>query len=318
MDQVLYQSRRREAMTEIAIMIEGQNGLTWERWQRLAPLVEELGFAGLYRSDHFTNSNQPDQPSLECWVSLVWLATHTERIEFGPLVSPVSFRDPVFLARMGKDVSDLSDGRLILGLGAGWQEREHANFGYELLEVPERFDRFEEALQVITRLLRSDSPVDYQGQYYQLNDAILLPRPESEGQPPILIGGSGPKRTLPLVARFAEEWNGVFVTPARFAELNKILDELLEENLRKPKDVRRSMMTGLAFGKGDEGLKRMAEMYGAPPDELRQRGIIVGTGSEVADRIAQYGEAGAERVMLQWLDVDNLGALEALAEAVLV
>jgi F420-dependent oxidoreductase-like protein len=303
-------------MTEIAIMIEGQNGLTWDRWQRLAPLVEDLGFDGLYRSDHFTNPQPPDLASLECWVSLVWLANNTERIEFGPLVSPVSFRDPVFLARMGKDVSDLSGGRLILGLGAGWEEREHTNFGYDLLDVPERFDRFEEALQVITGLLRSDTPTDYQGHYYQLHDAILLPRPATEGQPPILIGGSGPQRTLPLAARYADEWNGVFVTPARFAELNNILDELLEENLRKPKSVRRSLMTGLAFGTGEKGVKRMAEMYGAPPDELRQRGIIVGTGSEVADRIAQYGEAGAQRVMLQWLDVDNLGGLEALAEAV--
>jgi F420-dependent oxidoreductase-like protein len=304
-------------MTEIAIMTEGQYGLTWNRWHRIALHVEELGFAGLYRSDHFTNPNPPDQSSLECWVSLAWLASHTKRIEFGPLVSPVSFRDPVFLARMAKDISDLSGGRLVLGLGAGWQEREHANFGYDLLSVPERFDRFEEALHVITSLLRSDTPTDYQGRYYQLNDAILLPRPQNEGHPQILIGGSGPKRTLPLVARFADEWNGVFVTPARFAELNKILDELLEDNLRKPKDVRRSLMTGLAFGTGDEGVKRMAEMYGAPADELRQHGIIVGTGSEVADRIAQYGEAGAQRVMLQWLEIDNLGGLEALAKALL-
>lgn len=304
-------------MTEIAIMIEGQNGLTWDRWRRVAGLVEELGFVGLYRSDHFTNPHPPDQASLECWVSLAWLASHTQQIEFGPLVSPVSFRDPVFLARMAKDLSDLSGGRLVLGLGAGWEEREHANFGYDLMEAPERFARFEEALHVVSGLLRSDSPTSFQGRYYQLNDAILLPRPKREGHPPILIGGSGPKLTLPLAARFADEWNGVFVTPARYAELNKILDELLEENLRKPQDVRRSLMTGLAFGKGEKGVKRMAEMYGAPPEELRQGGIIVGSGGEVADRIAQYGEAGAQRVMLQWLDIDNLGGLEALAKAVL-
>ena len=305
-------------MTEIAIMTEGQYGLTWDRWSRIALHIEELGFVGLYRSDHFTNPNPPDQASLECWVSLAWLASHTERIEFGPLVSPVSFRDPIFMARMAKDISDLSGGRLVLGLGAGWQEREHTNYGYDLLAVPERFERFEEALHVITSLLRSDKPVDYQGSYYQLNEAMLLPRPQTEGHPPILIGGSGPKRTLPLAARFANEWNGVFVTPARYAELNKILDELLEENLRKPKDVRRSLMTGLAFGTGDEGVNRMAEMYGAPADELRQHGIIVGDGPEVADRIAQYGEAGAQRVMLQWLEIDNLGGLEALAKAVLL
>src|SRR5512146_2018438 len=109
---------------EIAIMIEGQNGLNWSRWQRIAAAVEDLGFAGLYRSDHFTNPSPPDIDSLELWVSLTWLASHTRRIEFGPLVSPFSFRHPVFTARMGSMVDDLSQGRLTLGVGAGWQERE--------------------------------------------------------------------------------------------------------------------------------------------------------------------------------------------------
>src|SRR5512143_629300 len=110
-------------------MIEGQNGLTWPRWQRLAQAVEELGFAGLYRSDHFTNSEPPDIDALELWVSLTWLASHTQRIDFGPLVSPVSFRHPVQTARMASAVDDLSAGRLVLGLGAGWNVREHELFG---------------------------------------------------------------------------------------------------------------------------------------------------------------------------------------------
>src|SRR5512137_2445052 len=138
-------------MLEIAIMLEGQNGLNWPRWQKLAAAVEALGFAGLYRSDHFTNADGPDQDSLELWVSLTWLATHTRRIEFGPLVTPVSFRHPTLTARMAAAVDDLSDGRLTLGLGAGWQEREHTNFGLELLGLKERFSRFEEGLEVISR-----------------------------------------------------------------------------------------------------------------------------------------------------------------------
>ena len=164
-------------MLDIAIMIEGQNGLTWERWQRIAIAVESLGFSGLYRSDHYTNASPPDKESLELWVSLTWLASHTERIEFGPLVSPVSFRHPTMTARMAASVDDLSGGRLSLGLGAGWQEREHTNYGWDLLDLPSRFSRFEEGLQVITQLLSSDDPVDYKGEYYHLNEAILLPRP---------------------------------------------------------------------------------------------------------------------------------------------
>ncbi len=112
-------------MLEIAVMIEGQNGLTWPRWQRIAHLVEDAGFVGLFRSDHFTNSNNSIRESLELWTSLTWLASHTRRIEFGPLVTPFSFRHPVHTARMASAVDDLSEGRLVLGLGAGWNEREH-------------------------------------------------------------------------------------------------------------------------------------------------------------------------------------------------
>jgi alkanesulfonate monooxygenase SsuD/methylene tetrahydromethanopterin reductase-like flavin-dependent oxidoreductase (luciferase family) len=106
---------------EIAIMIEGQDGLNWQRWQQIANVVEELGFVGLYRSDHYANASPPDKDSLELWTSLTWLASHTERIEFGPLVTPVSFRHPTMTARMAAAVDDLSEGRLHLGLGAGWQ-----------------------------------------------------------------------------------------------------------------------------------------------------------------------------------------------------
>lgn len=194
-------------MLDVAIMIEGQNGLNWPRWQRMVAAVEDLGFAGLYRSDHFTNANPPDKDSLELWVSLTWLATRTQRIEFGPLVSPVSFRHPTLTARMASAVDDLSGGRMALGLGAGWQEREHRNYGWDLLDIPDRFDRFEEGLEVVTRLLKSDEPVDFSGRYFRLNEAILLPRPRRSGGPPIIVGGNGPRRTLPLAARYAEEWN---------------------------------------------------------------------------------------------------------------
>ncbi|HEX7976515.1 MAG TPA: LLM class flavin-dependent oxidoreductase, partial [Anaerolineales bacterium] len=153
---------------EVALMVEGQNGLNWPRWQRMAQAAEDLGFAGLYRSDHFTNPDPPDLDSLELWVSLTWLASHTRRIEFGPLVSPVSFRHPTQTARTAAAVDDLSGGRLTLGLGAGWEEREHRNFGWDLLDVPQRFARFEEGLEVVSRLLNSDQPVNFEGKYYHL------------------------------------------------------------------------------------------------------------------------------------------------------
>src|SRR5512136_2951771 len=230
---------------EIAIMIEGQNGLNWPRWQRIAQAVEELGFVGLYRSDHFVNADPPDVDSLELWVSLAWLASHTERIEFGPLVTPFSFRHPAFTARMARDVDDLSGGRLTLGVGAGWNEREHRHYSFDLLDVSQRFARFREGLDVITHLLRSDEPLTFNGQFYRFQEATLLPRPAREGGPPILIGGNGLQRTLPLAAQYADEWNGVLIPPAKFRRLNAQLDGLLKEVGRKPAEVRRSLMTGI-------------------------------------------------------------------------
>jgi F420-dependent oxidoreductase-like protein len=296
---------------DIAIMIEGQNGLNWPRWQRIARAVEDLGFAGLYRSDHFTNSDPPDLDSLELWTSLTWLATHTQRIEFGPLVSPASFRDPRMTARIARDVDDLSGGRLTLGLGAGWQEREHTHFGYDLLDVSKRFARFQEALQVVTRLLRSAEPVSFAGQYYQLHEAILLPRPKRAGGPPILIGGAGLRQTLPLVARYADEWNAVFIPAARWVELNARLDELLRAHGREPRDVRRSLMTGLVLGLDETEVQR--KLDGRNVSELIERGLIVGTPAEVKRQLEHLAEAGLQRVMLQWLDLDDLAGLEVLA-----
>lgn len=302
-------------MIEVAIMIEGQNGLTWERWQRIATAVEDLGFVGLYRSDHFTNPQPPDIDSLECWISLAWLASHTRRIEFGPLVSPVSFRDPIMLTRQAMAVDDLSGGRLSFGIGAGWQEREHTNFGYDLLDKQPRLARFEESVEVVTRLLHSDAPVSFQGNFYRLNDAILLPRPQRPGGPPLLIGGNGPQRTLPLAARYAAEWNGVMAAPTTIAERNAQLDALLQQQGRQPNAVRRSFMTNVIFGRDDAEVTR--KLDGRDGNELQNRGFIIGTADAVVAQIGAFADAGVQRIMLQWLDLDDLDGLEALAQSVL-
>jgi len=297
---------------DIAIMIEGQNGLNWPRWKAIAQAVEDLGFAGLYRSDHFTNARPPDKDSLELWVSLTWLASHTQRIEFGPLVSPTTFRNPVLNARMAKDIDDLSGGRLTLGVGAGWQEREHEKFGFQLKD---RFDRLEEGLEIITRLLRNDQPVSFDGRYYQLRDAVLLPRPQRPGGPPILIGGIGSQRTLPLVARYADEWNALFISQPKYVELGQRLDQLLAAAGRQPSDVRRSLMTGLFFGRDDSELRKV--LGERDMEALRKRGAIVGTPAAVVEQLGRLQELGLQRVMLQWLDLDDLDRLAALAKAVI-
>jgi F420-dependent oxidoreductase-like protein len=307
-------------MIEVAIFLEGQNGLTWPKWQRLVTAVEDLGFIGLYRSDHYTNASPPDKDSLELWVSLTWLASHSSRIKFGPLVSPVSFRHPTFTARMAAAVDDLSNGRLSLGLGAGWQAREHHNYGWDLLEPKDRFDRFEEGVEVIIQLLNSDQPIDYQGKYYRINEGILLPRPQRPGGPPILIGGNGTKRTLPLTARVAREWNALQINTERFGELNQHFDALLSEQGRNPDEVRRSMMVSTIFAADEKQLQQRvaARTRGERTiEQLRQRGVIVGTADQLVEQLSQLAEAGLQRVMLQWIDLDDIEGLEIIARDVL-
>jgi F420-dependent oxidoreductase-like protein len=304
-------------MLEIAIMIEGQNGLIWPRWQKIARLVEDAGFTGLYRSDHFTNSNPPDLESLELWTSLTWLASHTTRIEFGPLVTPFSFRHPVHTARMASAVDDLSNGRLVLGLGAGWNGREHHLFGFDLLDVDARFERFHEGMEVVTRLLQSDKPMTFEGQYYQLRGATLLPRPQDPGGPRILIGGNGVKRTLPFVVHYADEWNCVSLTPSEFTDVNAKLDEMLKAAGRTPEAVRRSMMTGCVFGKDEAALRQKVAARGKSLEQLHEDGVIAGSLEAVRSQLRELEEAGLQCIMLQWLDLDDLEGLEALAHGIL-
>lgn len=314
-------------MIDLSIMIEGQDGLTWPRWKRLVSEVEALGFAGLFRSDHFTNATPPDKDSLEMIVSLAYLADHTSRIHFGPMVAPVSFRNPTLLARQAAAIDDLSEGRMILGVGAGWQEREHTLFGHELGDVPTRMARLEEGMEVVTRLLRSDEPVTFEGTFFSLREATLLPRPQRPGGPRILVGGNGKKRTLSLAARYADVWNGTFLSPDRYRELSTHLDTLLQQAGRSPDAVKRTMMIGTFFGKDREALDQRLSWRSSRPElanktldeaiKVLQTNTLVGTPTMLAEQIQAYRAAGVQELMVQWFDMDDITGLRAFAESVL-
>ncbi len=315
-------------MVALSLMIEGQDGLTWARWRRLVSEAEALGFAGLFRSDHFTNMGAPDKESLEMIVSLTYLADHTQRIHFGPLVAPVSFRHPALLARQAAALDDLSGGRMILGLGSGWQEREHTHFGFDLGDTATRMGRLEDGLEVVTRLLRSDEPVTYEGRFFQLREAILLPRPQHPGGPRILIGGNGMKRTLAFAARYADIWNGVYLPPAAFQERSQALDTLLKAAGRQAKDVQRTLMLSLIFGQdmAEVGQKLSSiqarpEFAGKSVQEvctlLSQKGqALVGTADMIVEQINTYAQAGVEEFMLQWFEMDDIEGMRAFASSV--
>ncbi len=299
---------------DVAIQIEGQSGLNWRGWKSMVRAAEDLGFPALFRSDHFVNPQAMDD-SLEAWTSLTWLADNTSRIEFGTLVSPVSFRHPSMLARMAAAVAELSEGRLILGVGSGWSEREHDMFGYDLLSVRGRLDRMEEGLDVVTGLLRGSGPFSYEGQYFRLHEAEVVPKLDPGHQPRLLIPARGPKRTIPVAAQRADIWNTMFVDHDRFRELNGLLDEHIDAAGRSRDDVVRTVMVGVDVGRTREEVDRKLEAR-AWAKAWRDPGLVAGTPDEVREQLAAWEAAGADMVILQWLDYDDVAGLEILAEAI--
>ena len=304
-------------MAQVGIMIEGQDGLNWERWKRILQAAEDFGYQCVFRSDHYTNASGEDKDSLELWTSLTYAASHTKRIEFGPLVTPVTFRHPTMNVRYATAIDDLSNGRLVFGLGAGWQDREHTKFGVPFYDFPTRYKMLDEALQIIIRLLESDEPSDFAGKYFQLNDATLLPRPSRAGGPPILIGGSGPKKTLPMVAKYADEWNAVGLNLETYKERKAILADYLETQGRPVNDIKYSVMNRIVYAPTQEKLNELLSKESLDAEGLRGRGIFVGTGQQIVDQLGEMVEAGVERFMLQWMALDDIDRMESLAKDVL-
>jgi alkanesulfonate monooxygenase SsuD/methylene tetrahydromethanopterin reductase-like flavin-dependent oxidoreductase (luciferase family) len=317
-------------MVALSVQVEGWFGLNWPKWKRLVTEIEALGFVNLFRSDHFNVPSLGNVDSLELILSLTYLADHSQRVQFGPLVAPLSFRDPVMLSRQAAQLDDLSGGRMILGLGAGWMVPEHEIFGYNLGDVRTRLDRFEEGLEVASRLLQGPEPASFEGRYYRLHEATLRPRSPRPGGTPILVGGGGMKRTLPLAARFANIWNGNSLSPEAFAERSIRLDELLQQEGRRPEDVQRSMQILVLCGRTRAELERRLqpvrkmrpELAGASLDEViagarSQMEAIVGTPEEVIERIHAYERVGLQELMVQLFDMDDVEGLQILAEHVL-
>ncbi|MGI8644119.1 MAG: LLM class flavin-dependent oxidoreductase, partial [Thermomicrobiales bacterium] len=164
-------------------------------------------------------------------------------------------------------------------------------------------------------LSQRDQPGSVSGDFYHLYDASFSSGPDDAGPPAITIGGNGPKRTLPLVARHANEWNAVFATAERFAELNTTLDQEIEKVGRKPEDVRRSLMTRVVLAKDDTEARN--KLDGRDPQEMRDRGALVGSGSAIVDALGRLQEARASELMLQWMELDDITGIEALASEVL-
>ena len=300
---------------DIGLMIEGQNGLTWERWIHIVALAERLGFPSLFRADHYFLLPQRQEDSLETWLSLTLAATHSQRLRFGPLVTPVTFRHPVDLARMAAQIDLLSGGRFVLGLGAGWNQPEYTAYGLPFAPAKERLDRLEESIQLI-KALWTDSPASFNGRYYQLDGADMLPKPAA-GRPPLIIGGAGERRTLRLAAQYADEWSSVMLTPPQLAAKLQVLARHCQAVDRDPAEIRISMMAFALIGPTPAHVERatryVMELYqaktGTSPEAFRAErqalGMISGSTDEVIDYLGRLAEVGLHEIQLQHLLFDS-------------
>ncbi|HEY8491228.1 MAG TPA: TIGR03560 family F420-dependent LLM class oxidoreductase [Dehalococcoidia bacterium] len=315
-------------MAKLGIMIEGQEGLTWERWRSIARRVEELGYESLWRSDHlFSLFGRAERESLETFVSLVLVAQETRRIRFGPLVTSITFRHPAMLARMAAAVDVLSGGRLELGMGAGWHQREHEAFGIPFPPPRTRLEMLEEGIQVV-RALTSGKRCSFQGRHYRLQDVESHPTP-AQRPLPIIVGGSGERRLLGIVARHADEWNVVAMTPEVYRQKCAALERHCREAGRDPAAIRRSWMGGFLVGESAAALERRARrlqevvpvMGQARPADLpgvlRARGWLVGRPDEVVEQVHALEAVGVQRLMLQLHDQEDLEAVELVAREVM-
>jgi len=313
----------------VGIMIEGQEGLTWDRWRRIAETAERQGFESLWRSDHlFSLFGVTDRPGLDTWPSLTALALLTRRIRFGPLVCPITFRHPSMLAREAATVDVLSGGRLELGVGAGWHDREHQAFGIPYPPVGERIRRLDEAIRVI-RALWDDGPAQFEGAFYRLEGGVGWPKPVQRPRIPLIVGGKGP-RLLTVVATYADEWNcGGSQTPAGVRSRTEILEAACRKIGRDPTTIRRSWMGAILIGDSGAALERRARKIqeyiparaATPaaklPEVLRGEGWLVGSPEEIVAQVGALSAEGIGRVMLQMFDQEDLDALHQIAEQVM-
>jgi F420-dependent oxidoreductase-like protein len=262
---------------------------SWDELLGSAEHAERTGWDGVWVSDHFMASGErTSTPRLEAWTTIAGVAACVDRLRVGVLVTGNTYRHPAVLAKMAASVDHIAEGRLVLGLGAGWQENEHEAYGIELPEVPERLARLEEACQVI-RLLHSQERSNFEGRYYKLVDAPCEPKPLQRPLP-LLIGGQGEKVTMRIAARYADEWN-CWGLPDEIARKIQVLERHCREIGREPREIRRSAQAQVFMSKDVDQL----EHWRSQP---QKRPRIVGTAAQVAEMVGRYSEIGLDEFIV--------------------
>jgi len=305
---------------KLRIYTASQQGTDYANLLRVARTAEDCGYDAFFTSDHYLKlGDVPGLPGpVDAWITMAGLARETRTIRLGTLMSSATFRLPGPLAIAVAQIDQMSGGRVELGLGTGWYAEEHTAYGIPFPALHERFDRFEEQLAVITGLW--DTPpgktFSYEGTHYRLTDSPALPKPVQQPRPPILIGGDGPVRTPRLVARYADEFNVPFLPLDATTPLIARARHACRAVGRDPNTLHLSVTQVLCCGRTPRELRRRAEALG-PEGGPFSKSRISGTPSEVVDKIGRFVEAGATRLYLQPLDLEDLDHLELVAAEVL-
>ena len=307
-------------MTTLRIFTEPQQGASYDRLLAVARAAEELGFDAFFRSDHYLKMGDVSglPGPTDAWITLAGLARDTSRIRLGTLVTPITFRYPGPLAISVAQVDAMSGGRVELGIGTGWFDAEHSAHGIPFPTLGERFGILEDQLAIITGMWTTPEgeTFSYEGAHQSVVDSPGLPKPVQQPHPPIVIGGGGPRRTPRLAATYAAEYNLPFAPVGFFTAQRDRVRAACETVGRDPGSIVLSAAQVVCCGADDAEIARRAAAIGRQPDELRENGLA-GTPAEVVDKIGTLAEAGAERVYLQVLDLDDLDHLALLAAEVL-
>lgn len=301
---------------ELCLMIEGQEGVSWSQWVALAEACERHGIPALFRSDHYMNldGRHPERGSLDAWGTLCALAAVTDTLRLGTLVSPATFRHPSNLARMVATADRISGGRVELGLGAGWHEREHEAHGFPFPPMGERIEILAEQLEIVLGNW-AQKPFSFEGSHYELCELEAQPKPVQQPHPPLLMGGNAGPRSAALAARFADEYNTAFATLEQVRERRRRIEEACERAGRPP--IPFSVMTGLLVGADVRELRaraaRLSERTGGPSVlERPPSGWVVGVLDQAGEQLAALRDAGVRRVFCQHLLHDDLEPVQLL------
>jgi F420-dependent oxidoreductase-like protein len=305
---------------ELRIFVEPQEGASYGHQLAMARAAESHGFGAFFRSDHLLRIKPGDgvPGPTDSWVTLGALARETSTIRLGTMVTSATFRLPGALAVAVAQVDEMSGGRVELGLGTGWFESEHRAYGIPFPPFAERFERLEEQLEILTGLWSAPVGTDYEfhGRHYQLDPGPALPKPTQSPHPPLIVGGTGPKRTPALAARVAAEFNVSFMdvesTRARFEAARAACSE----RGRYPDDLICSHAVTVCCAEDEATLARRAERIGRTVEDLRANSAA-GTPEQVAARLREYATAGASRSYLQVIDFDDLDHLALIAAEVM-